>query len=86
MGSQIQKFVEAVKRLHRLAPNLVHMFIFIWEWIYTKQIAPRDTRGGGRLGVIRGQTFKVLGSCQTAGPIGTNFSSRIRIHLEMDIG
>ena len=44
--SQIQKFVEAVKRLDRLAPNLAHICISIWEWIYAKQIAPRDTRGG----------------------------------------
>ena len=33
------------KRLVRLAPNLIHMCRFIWEWIYAKQIAPRDTRG-----------------------------------------
>ena len=31
-GSQIQKSVEAVKRLHRFAPNLVHVGGFIWEW------------------------------------------------------
>ena len=50
--------------------------VFIWEWIYAKQIAPRDTRGA--LGGFRG----LLGSC----PIGTNFGSRLRIHLGMDIG
>ena len=44
-GSQIQKSVESVKRLDRLAPYLTHMCIFIWEWIYAKQIALRDTRG-----------------------------------------
>ena len=51
-GSQIQKSWEAVKRLDRLAPNLAHMCRFIWEWIYAKQIAPRDTRGhlGGFMG------------------------------------
>ena len=31
--SQIQKSWEAVKRLDRLAPNLVHVCGFIWEWI-----------------------------------------------------
>ena len=31
-GSQIQKSWEAVKRLDRLAPNLVHLCGFIWEW------------------------------------------------------
>ena len=31
-GSQIQKSWEAVKRLHRLAPNLVHVCRFVWEW------------------------------------------------------
>ena len=54
--SQIQKSWLAVKRLGRLAPNLAHTCKFIWEWIYAKQIAPRDTRGA--LGGFRGQTFK----------------------------
>ena len=58
-GSQIQKYVEAVKRLDRLAPNLAHMCRFIWEWIYAKQIALRDTRGAIG-GVLGGQTFKTL--------------------------
>ncbi len=31
-GSQIQKSGEAVKRLDRLAPNLVHVGGFVWEW------------------------------------------------------
>ena len=43
--SQIQKSWEAIKRLDRLAPNLVHICRSIWEWIYAKQVAPRDTRG-----------------------------------------
>ena len=30
--SQIQKSGEAVKRLHRLAPNLVHVGGFVCEW------------------------------------------------------
>ena len=60
-GSQIQKYGEAVKRLDRLAPNLAHVCTAIWEWIYAKHIAPRDTRGGGHLGGFMGQTFKSLG-------------------------
>ena len=35
-GSQIQKSGEDVKRLVRLAYNLVHICRFIWEWIYAK--------------------------------------------------
>ena len=31
-GSQIQKSGETTKRMGRLAPNLVHMCGFIWEW------------------------------------------------------
>ena len=50
---------KATKRLGRLAPNLAHMCKFIWEWIYAKQIAPRDTSGA--LGGFRGQTFKSVG-------------------------
>ena len=41
-----------------IAPNLAHICRSIWEWIYAKQIAPRDTRGGGHLGGFRGQTLK----------------------------
>ena len=76
----MQKSGEDVKLLIRLAPNLVHMCRFIWEWIYAKHIAPRDTRGhlGGG---FRGSNIKVTGSCQTTGPIGTNFGSRRWIHL-----
>ena len=56
----MQKSGEDVKRLVRLASNLVHMCRFIWEWIYANQIALRDTRGhwGGGLG---GQTVKSHG-------------------------
>ena len=64
---------KATKRLGRLAPNLAHM----WEWIYAKQIAPGDARG--LLGALGGQQFKSL-------LIGTNFGSRLRINLGMDIG
>ena len=31
-GSQMQKSGKAVKRLDRLAPNLVHVCGFVWEW------------------------------------------------------
>ena len=54
--SQIQKSGKAVKRLDRLAPTLAHICRSIWEWIYAKQIAPRDTRGA--LGVFRGSTIR----------------------------
>ena len=81
--SQIQKSWEAVKRLDRLAPNLTHICRSIWEWIYAKQIASRDTRG--HLGVLGVKHSKVLGSCQTAGPIGTKFGTNLQIRLGMDI-
>ena len=31
-GGTHPKVVEAVKRLDRLAPNLVHICGFVWEW------------------------------------------------------
>ena len=47
----------------------------------------RETaRPGGVGGGLGGHTFKLWGSCQTAGPIGTKFSTRLWIHLGMDIG
>ena len=59
-GSQIQKSGEDVKRLVRLASNLVHMSKFIWEWIYAKQIALRDT-GGTWGGGVRGSNIQKSG-------------------------
>ena len=61
--------------------------------IYTRRIAPRDSRGG-TWGVLGGQQFKIWGSCQTAGPIdscqtagliGIKFGIHVRIHLGMDM-
>ena len=37
------------------------------------------------MGGFRGSNIQVRGSCQTPGPIGTNFGSRLRIHLGMGI-
>ena len=46
-----------------------------------------SSANGHRLNTSRpSKHSKVLGSCQTAGPISTNFGSRLRIHLGMDIG
>ena len=60
-GSNIQKSGEAVKRLDRLAPTLVHVGGFIWEWAY-KYKSPLNTpggmAGGGGLG---GHKFKSIG-------------------------
>ena len=42
LGCHKFKSGEAVKRLDRLAPNLAHICRSTWEWIYAKQIAPRD--------------------------------------------
>ena len=42
---------------------------------------------GGISGGFNGVTNpKVLGGCQTTGPIGTKFATRLRIRLGMDIG
>ena len=44
------------KRMDRLATHLAHICRFTCEWIYAKQVAPRDTRG--HLGGFRGSTIK----------------------------
>ena len=51
-GSQIQKSWEAVKRLDRLAPNLVHVCGFVWEWTSRLNTIRPSTLGGG--GGVRG--------------------------------
>ena len=81
-GSQIKMFGKAVKRLDRLAPNLVQICGFVWEWTWAKYNSPLNTPRG-----FRGVTnSKVLVSCQTTGLFGTKFSTRLRIRLEVDIG
>ena len=49
-------FGEALKRLDRLATNLVQICEVIWEWTYAKYNSPLNTPGG--LGVYN---FKSLG-------------------------
>ena len=56
-GSQIQKSGEAVKWLDRLAPDLVHVCGFIWEWTWAKTIRPTIPHGG-ILGGFRGSTIQ----------------------------
>ena len=43
---------------------------------------PKGALGGG---VRMSQIQKIWGSCQTAGPISTNFGTHLQIHLGMDI-
>ena len=44
-GSHLKKSSEAVKRLDRLAPDLVHICGFISEWTQAKNNSPHDTPG-----------------------------------------
>ena len=52
------KVWEAVKRLHRLAPNLVHVCGFVWEWTKAKYNSPLDICGGGG---VRGSQIQKSG-------------------------
>ena len=58
--SQIQKYWEAVKRLDRLAPTLVHVCGFIWEWTHAKFKSPHNTPGGISGEGLGSHTFKSL--------------------------
>ena len=83
----MQKSGKSTKRLDRLAPNLVNICRFIWEWTYAKNNYPLDTQGE-IVGGLGGNKMQKSGKqiYQTAGPIGTKFGTRLRIHLGMDIG
>ena len=75
-GSQIQKSWEAVKRLDRFAPNLVHLCGFIWEWTSRLKTILPTIPHGGILGGFMGSTIKKTGKFgQSAGPIGNQFCS-----------
>ena len=73
-------FGEAVKRLDQLAPNLVQICGFVWEWTWAKYNSPPPPipPPPNTTGVIRGgggsvTHSKVLGSCQTTGLIGATW-------------
>ena len=51
---------EAVKRLDRLAPTLVHVCGFIWEWTEAKYKSPHNTPGAF-WGVLGGHKLKCMG-------------------------
>ena len=55
-GSTIQKSWKPV----RLAPTLVHVCGFIWEWTYAKCMSPLTTPGGISGGGVGGHKFKNL--------------------------
>ena len=77
-GSTIQKSGKAVRFAPSADPHRNG---------YTPNKLLLETQGGTWRGGLGVKHSKVLGSCQTAGPsIGTNFGSRLRIDLEMDIG
>ena len=85
-GSQIQKSWEAVKRLDRLAPNLVHVcgFIFQGNGHRLKTIRPTICRGD-ILGGFMGSTIQNSGKCgQTAGPIGLLCTCKMQMNLGKD--
>ena len=86
--SQIKKSGEGVKRetAGPIGPKFgAHLQIHLGMDIRQTNCPSRYKGGtlGGGLGV---KHSKVFGSCQTAGQIGTNFGSRLRIHLGMDTG
>ena len=74
-------------------PAVVHYYVFsvFPSIIYNKCSLPALHHNyplplplfGGFWGVTNP---KVLGGCQTTGPIGTKFGTRLRIRLGMDIG
>ena len=54
----MQKSGKSTKRLDRLAPNLVNICRFIWEWTYAKTISPSLPKGN--FGGLGGQKCKSL--------------------------
>ena len=85
-GSQIQKYVEAVKRLDRLTPNLAHMCRFIWEWTYAKYKSPHNTPGD-ILGGFRGSQIQMSGEAvKLLDRLGIPFARTMQVNLGMDTG
>ena len=81
----MQKSGKSTKWLDRLAPNLVHVCNSSGNGHRLKTISASISQGTfwGVLGVKNSKVWKIY---QTAGPIGTKFGTRLRIHLGMDIG
>ena len=59
-GHNFKSMGEVVKRLHRLAPNLVHVGGFVWEWT-SRLNTIRPTIPQGHFGFLGGHKFKCLG-------------------------
>ena len=86
-GSNI-KSLKSVKPLDRLAPTVVHVCGFIWEWTKAKNNSPHDTPrqhwGGGGLG---GQQFKSLENVvKRLDRLGINVAHLMQVNLGMDTG
>ena len=82
-GSNIQKSGESVKRLDRLAPTLVHVCGFIWEW--TSYYNSENLCPSVRLSVcpsISTETVRTmhfaLGQCVARNPTMCLFSLTLR--------
>ena len=54
--------------------------------IYRRKIIRSSRPQGGVLGVLWVKNAKIWISYQTAGSIGTNFGTHVKIHLEMVMG
>ena len=83
-GSHIQKSGEAVKRLDRLTPNLVHVCGFIWEWTYAQTISPTIPQGGIVGGFMGSKDWEIV--VQRLGGSGINFAHIMRMNLGIDKG
>ncbi len=57
----MQKSGKSTKRLDRLAPNLIHVCGFIWEWTQAKNNQPLDTPGGHLGGGVQGSNIQKYG-------------------------
>ena len=71
--------------MDQFAPNLAYMCDSSVNGHRLEQLAPRDPRGAFGGGVIGVNNSGIWIIYQTAGPIGTTFRTRLRIHLGMNI-
>ena len=84
-GSNIQNSREAVKRLDRLAPTLVHVGGFIWEYKYNSPLnTPGGMAGGG--GVRGSQIQKSWEAVKRLDRLAPNLVHVCGFILGMDIG
>ena len=84
-GLSIHKSGKDSKPLDRSGPHLTYVCRFICEWTSAKKRFTSRAPGGIWSGLEGSHIQQMWERCQTSGPIGTKFGTRMHINLGMEM-